>query len=195
MEDSYMRRHFFKSVAALSAGAAVGGLMTKTVFAQTSPEASLAECEAGVIAAGSSDVQRRYIRTPTGYMMVLRMGDNVFEQLSKFAVAELIPAASLSAIGFGHATFGFWDASKKAFDSKTFRNVEMGSIVGSVAWKEGKPSIHAHGIAGDKNFNTYGGHLLDLEVGTGSMEITLLIHSKRLERGIDPCIGANVLGI
>jgi len=71
----------------------------------------------------------------------------------------------------------------------------MGSIVGSVAWKEGEPSIHAHGVAGDSNFNAYGGHLLDLEVGTGSMGITLFVHQKRLARGIDPCIGANVLGI
>ncbi|TCK36589.1 hypothetical protein B0G84_5599 [Paraburkholderia sp. BL8N3] len=195
MEDSYMRRHFFRSVAALSAGAAVGGLGMNRAFAQGGGDASLAQCEAGVIASSSGDVQRRYIRTPTGYLMVLRMGDNVFEQLTKFAIAEQIPAATLNAIGFGHATFGFWDATKKAFDAKTFRNVEMGSIVGSVAWKEGKPSIHAHGIAGDRNFNAFGGHLLDLEVGTGSMEITLLRHEKRLERGIDPCIGANVLGI
>jgi hypothetical protein len=32
-------------------------------------------------------------------------------------------------------------------------------------------------------------------VGTGSMEITLIVHQKRLERAVDPCIGANVLGI
>lgn len=176
----------------LSAGAAVASIAPATAFAQS---ASPAECEAGVIAAGSADVQQRYVKTPTGYFMVLRMGDNVFEHLSRFATAESIPAASVTAIGFGHATFGFWNANKKDFDAKTFRNVEMGSIVGSVAWKEGKPSIHIHGVAGDSNFNAYGGHLLNLEVGTGSMEITLNTHAKRLERTTDPCIGANVLGI
>lgn len=192
MDETYLRRHFFKNIAVLSAGAAVASVAPAKAFAQS---ASPAECEAGVIAAGGTDVQRRYVKTPTGYFMVLRMGDNVFDHLATFAIAESIPAASVTAIGFGHATFGFWNASKKNFDAKTFRNVEMGSIAGSVAWKEGKPSIHIHGIAGDSNFNAYGGHLLDLEVGTGSMEITLNVHQKRLERAIDPCIGANVLGI
>ncbi|BBQ00864.1 hypothetical protein BSFA1_59920 [Burkholderia sp. SFA1] len=192
MDETYLRRHFFKNIAALSAGALAASVIPSGVAAQTQTPA---ECEAGVISAGGPDVQRRYIRTPTGYFMVLRMGDNVFEHLTKFALAENIPAASVTGIGFGHPTFGFWNAAKKDFDAKTFRNVEMGSLAGSVAWKEGKPSIHMHGMAGDSNFNAYGGHLLDLEVGTGSMEITLIIHQKRLERAIDPCIGANVLGI
>ncbi|VVE15520.1 hypothetical protein PEP31012_02865 [Pandoraea eparura] len=192
MDETHLRRHFFKNVAFLSVGAIATSIMPTGALAQAK---SPAECEAEVITAGGPDVQRRYIKTPTGYFMVLRMGDNVFEQLTKFAIAENIPAASVAAIGFGHATFGSWNAAKKDFDSKTFRNVEMASIVGSVAWKEGKPSIHIHGIAGDSTFSAYGGHLLDLEVGTGSMEITLNVHQKRLERAIDPCIGANVLGI
>ena len=137
----------------------------------------------------------RYIKTPTGYLMVLRMGDNAFAELTKLAKAESIPAASVTALGFAHATFGYWNADRKEFDAKTFSNVEMGSIAGSVAWKEGEPSIHLHGVAGDSNFNAYGGHLLDLEVGTGSMEITLIVHEKKLERAIDACIGANVLGL
>ncbi|MDR3101007.1 MAG: DNA-binding protein [Paraburkholderia sp.] len=192
MDETYLRRHFLRNIAYLSAGAVATSVMSNSASAQTS---SPAECEAGVIAAGGADVQRRYIKTPTGYFMVLRMGDNVFEHLTNFATAENVPSASLTALGFGHPTFGFWNAGKKAFDAKTFHNVEMGSIVGSVAWHEGKPSLHLHGVAGDSNFNAYGGHLLNLEVGTGSMEITLTVHQKRLERGIDPCIGANVLGV
>ncbi|KJK25876.1 hypothetical protein UB46_02360 [Burkholderiaceae bacterium 16] len=138
---------------------------------------------------------KRYIKTPTGYLLVLRMGDNVFEQIEAFAICERVPSASLSAIGFANVTFGFWDADKKAFNPKTFRNVEMASIVGSLAWKEGKPSIHAHGVAGDKLFDTYGGHILAMEVGTGSLEVTVTVYPQQLERAIDPKIGANVLGL
>ncbi|WP_410054233.1 PCC domain-containing protein [Cupriavidus sp. BIC8F] len=71
----------------------------------------------------------------------------------------------------------------------------MASIVGSLAWKEGKPSIHAHGVAGDSSFDTYGGHILSMEVGTGSLEVTVTVYPQQLERGIDPKIGANVLGL
>ncbi|WP_235844831.1 PPC domain-containing DNA-binding protein [Cupriavidus agavae] len=136
---------------------------------------------------------KRYIQTPTGYLLVLRMGDNVLERLAVFAACEKIPSASLSAIGFAHVTFGFWDAGKQQFNPKTYRDVEMASVVGSLAWKEGKPSIHIHGVAGDSKFDTYGGHILAMEVGTGSLEVTVSVHGQRLDRAIDPRIGANVL--
>jgi len=32
-------------------------------------------------------------------------------------------------------------------------------------------------------------------VGTGSCEITVILHPHRLERFVDPAIGANVLGL
>lgn len=136
---------------------------------------------------------RRYIRTPSGYLLVLRMGDNVLERLAAFAECEKIPSASLSAIGFATVTFGFWDAGKQQFNPKTYRDVEMASVVSSLAWKEGKPSVHIHGVAGDGKFDTYGGHILAMEVGTGSLEVTVAVHNQRLERAIDPLIGANVL--
>lgn len=47
----------------------------------------------------------------------------------------------------------------------------------------------------DATFNGAGGHLLGLTVGTGSCEITVLLHPSRLERFVDPAIGANVLGL
>lgn len=194
MTDIYLGRRLFTGLAAVSAGAAMSTLASRPARAQSATQTP-AQCEADLIAKLGADVQRRYIRTPSGYLMVLRMGDNLFEHLTRLAIDEKLPSASLTGIGFGHPTFGFWNAEKRAFDPRTFRNVEMGSLTGSVAWKEGKPSIHIHGVAGDNTFATYGGHLLDLEVGTGSLEITLIVHDKRLERAVDPCIGANVLGL
>jgi len=194
MTYMYPGRRPFAGLAAAAGGAAMNSGTSGPACAQTSTQTP-AQCEADLIAQLGADVQRRYIKTPSGYLMVLRMGDNLFEHLTRLAIDEKLPSASLTGIGFGHPTFGFWNAEKKAFDPRTFRNVEMGSLTGSVAWKEGKPSIHIHGVAGDSTFAAYGGHLLDLEVGTGSLEITLIVHDKRLERAVDPCIGANVLGL
>jgi predicted DNA-binding protein with PD1-like motif len=143
----------------------------------------------------ATEATPRYTKTATGYLMVLRMGDNAFKELTKLAIAENIPSASISGIGFGNVKFGFWNKDKKEFDAKTFNSVEMASVTGSVAWKNDQPSIHMHGVAGDATFQAYGGHILDFEVTTGSMELTVIVHPRRLERGIDPCIGANVLGI
>ena len=67
--------------------------------------------------------------------------------------------------------------------------------MGSLAWKEGKPLPHLHAVACDSTFAAYGGHLLALEVGTGSMELTITVHSQPLQRQTDEHTGANVLDL
>lgn len=69
----------------------------------------------------------------------------------------------------------------------------MGNLTGSIAWNEDKPSLHIHGIATDEKFNAYGGHILSLQVGTGSMEIYITTNSEKLQRKIEQSLGANVL--
>ena len=120
----------------------------------------------------------RYIKTAYGYLMVLREGDDVLANIENLAKEKKIPSANFTGIGFAsEATFGFFDFNAKKFNPKTFNKVEMGSLTGSIAWKEGKPSIHIHGVATDDKFNAYGGHILALKVGTGSMEIYITTHT------------------
>ena len=49
----------------------------------------------------------RYTKTPTGYLMVLLQGDNMFVQLEALMDSEQIPSASFSAFGFAK-TCHFW---------------------------------------------------------------------------------------
>lgn len=136
----------------------------------------------------------RYIKTPSGYLMVLRQGDDVLAHIENLAKSENIPSASFTGIGFASdVTFGFYDFEAKKFNPKTFKKVEMGSLTGSVAWDEKGPSIHVHGVATDDKFNAYGGHILSLHVGTGSMEIYINVNDKKLERKIEQPLNANVL--
>lgn len=136
----------------------------------------------------------RYTKTQQGYLMVLREGDNVLELIEKLAKEQNIPSANFSGIGFAQeATFGFYDFGEKKFHPKTFNKVEMGSITGSIAWSGDKPSIHMHGVATDDKFDAYGGHVLGLKVGTGSMEIYINLNSQKLERKIEQPLNANVL--
>lgn len=136
----------------------------------------------------------RYTKTPTGFLMVLRENDDVLAQIENLAKTENIPSASFTGIGFAkEATFGFYDFQVKKFNPKTYKKVEMGSLTGSIAWNEKGPSIHVHGVATDEKFNAYGGHILSLHVGTGSMEIYVTIHDKKLERKIEQPLNANVL--
>lgn len=136
----------------------------------------------------------RYIKTPTGYLMVLRQGDDVISNIENLAKTENIPSASFTGIGFAsEVTFGFYDFNAKKFNPKTFSKVEMGSLTGSIAWNEKGPSIHVHGVATDDQFNAFGGHILSLYVGTGSMEVYVTLNDQKLDRKIEQPLNANVL--
>lgn len=142
----------------------------------------------------ASEPVPRYVKTPTGYLMVLRQGDDVIANLQQLAERESVPSASITGIGFMRdITFGFYDFGKKDFEPKSFHDVEIAGMTGSIAWKDGKPSVHLHAAAAGRDFNAVGGHVLDAKVGTGSAEITVVTHDKRLERKVDPDLGVNVL--
>lgn len=138
----------------------------------------------------------RYTKVNTGYLMVLRQGDTVFSQLERIAIKEKIPSANFSGMGFlGHVRFGFFNTTTKEYEPRDFYNLELASLTGTIAWEQGKPSLHMHGVGGDKEMKTYSGHILSAVVGTGSLEILITVHQERLERKMDPVIGAKVLQV
>ncbi|WP_231426815.1 PPC domain-containing DNA-binding protein [Pedobacter sp. Leaf250] len=167
-----MKKFFYLSLLFL------GGLITN-VFAQTN----------------APDTAKRYIKTATGFLMVLRQGDDVLAHLENFAVKESIPSASYSGMGFVNAKFGFFNFKTKEYEPEEFKDVELASMSGSIAWQNGKASLHTHGTVTGKDFKAYGGHLLAATVGTGSVEITIIVHQQKLERIKEEPLGANVLNL
>ena len=149
-----------------------------------------------VSAQQNKDSKKRYIKVPEGYLMVLLQGDNILQELEAFAEAEKIPAANFTGMGFVKTIkFGFFNFETKKYDPKEFTDSELASMNGTIAHQNGKVSIHAHGIVTDKTFAAFGGHILDGKVGTGSVEIMILVHDKPFERIMEKDIGANVLCI
>jgi uncharacterized protein len=137
---------------------------------------------------------RRYIATPTGFLMVLRQHDDVLARLRELMHEEEVPSASIAGFGFvATATFGFFDFDRGDYDPRTFTDLEITGLTGTLAWKDGQPAIHAHASGGDRAFRVVGGHVLALVVGRGSFEVTVTVHPHRLDRRRDPDIGADVL--
>lgn len=137
----------------------------------------------------------RYTKVPAGYLMVLREGDDILKEIENLAVAEKIPSANFTGMGFVTMTFGFFDFKTKKYNPKEFKDMELASMHGTIAWQNGKPSIHAHGTVTGKDFTAHGGHILSGTVGTGSVEILVTLHDKKLERIMEQPLGANVLCI
>lgn len=127
--------------------------------------------------------------------MVLRQGDDVFEQLRQLARTENVQSATLSGFGFVHARFGYFDRERQDYLPREFRDVELASLQGSLAWQDGQPSVHAHGVVTDREFRAHGGHLLALTVGSGSVELNVSTRQQKLLRVRDPELGANVLSL
>lgn len=137
---------------------------------------------------------KRYTKVQDGYLMVLRQGDDIFKQLEAFAKTENILSANFTGMGFaGSITFGFFNYQTKQFERQEFQKVEIASLNGTIGKKGDAYSIHAHGVVTGRDFNAHGGHMLFGTVGTGSVEIMILVHDKAFERKFDPKIGADVL--
>ncbi|MBB4840898.1 putative DNA-binding protein with PD1-like motif [Sphingomonas kyeonggiensis] len=137
---------------------------------------------------------KRVVPVPGGFLMVLRQGDDVFEHLESLMIEADIPAASIRGFGFaGSIRFGFFDFGRRDYDPRDFTDVEVTGLTGTLAWKDGKPAVHAHATAAGRDFQAVGGHLLGLAVGRGSIEMTITVHDQRLERHFEEDIGANVL--
>lgn len=138
---------------------------------------------------------KKYTRVPAGYLMVLRQGDSILNEIEALAQVEKIPSATFSGMGFVNITFGFFDFKTRQYTPKEFRDVELASMQGTIAWQKGKVSLHAHGVVTDKTFQAYGGHILKGAVGTGSVEILVTVHDQPLERVFEDALGANVLSL
>jgi predicted DNA-binding protein with PD1-like motif len=66
--------------------------------------------------------------------------------------------------------------------------VELLSLVGDVALKDGKPMVHAHAVIGKKDGTTYGGHLLEAHIRP-TCEVVLTESPIPLQKHIDPQSG------
>lgn len=98
------------------------------------------------------------------FILVLEDGEEAFGAISRFAAAEQIGGASLSAIGaFGSAVIGFFDFATKTYNKIPVREqCEVLSGIGDIAiGDDGKPSVHLHAVLGLSDGSTRGGHFME----------------------------------
>jgi predicted DNA-binding protein with PD1-like motif len=107
---------------------------------------------------------RRVAEGPANvHVVILDAGDEAFAALTRFANAEKLSAASLTAIGaFEKATIGWFDLA-----AKDYRKIEINeqcevlSALGDVAiGDDGRASLHVHVVLGLSDGTTRGGHFL-----------------------------------
>ena len=123
----------------------------------------------------------------TTHVLVFQTGDEVVSTLEAFAREHEITAARFTAIGaFSEATLGYFDWERKEYkEIPLAEQVEVLTLAGDVALKDGKPSVHAHVVLGKRDATAHGGHLLEARVRP-TLELVLVESPAHLRKEHDP---------
>jgi predicted DNA-binding protein with PD1-like motif len=128
--------------------------------------------------------------------VIFDAGDEVIANLQDFAHAHSIDAAHFTAIGaFESATLGYFSWDKKDYlRIPVQEQVEVLTLAGDIALKDGQPKVHAHVVLGRRDGTTLGGHLLEARVRP-TLELMLTESPAYLKRVHDPETGLALIRI
>jgi predicted DNA-binding protein with PD1-like motif len=127
-------------------------------------------------------------QTPKTFVLVFQTGDELAKGLLQFAVEQRLSAARFEGLGGLSSVRLAWFSweSKKYEPSVTLdEQVELLSLIGDVALRDGKPFVHAHAVISKKDGTAYGGHLLEARIRP-TCEIVLTESPTPLEKVVDP---------
>jgi predicted DNA-binding protein with PD1-like motif len=134
---------------------------------------------------------------PKTFVVILDTGDEILSSLKSFANAEKLTGSSFKAIGaLSSVELGWfnWETKKYQTAVKLDEQVELLSLIGDIAGKDGEPQIHAHLVVGKEDGSAHGGHLISAVVRP-TCEIVLTESPQHLHKQTDPESGIALIRI
>lgn len=130
------------------------------------------------------------------FAVVFDAGDEVVAGLTRLAQEHGLAASHLTAIGaFSRVTLGYFDRERKEYLRIPVREqVEVLSLVGDIALKDGTPQLHAHVVVGKRDGTAHGGHLLEAVVWP-TLEVILVESPRHLRRRSDARTGLALIDL
>ena len=125
---------------------------------------------------------------PKTLVVILDTGDEILSALKSVAHTEKLVGSSFKAIGaLSDVELGWfnWETRKYQTAIKLKEQVELLSLIGDIALKDGEPQVHAHLVIGRKDGTAHGGHLLSAMVRP-TCEIVITESPRQLQKEIDP---------
>jgi uncharacterized protein len=126
--------------------------------------------------------------SPKTFMIVFETGDELARGLSEFAREQNLSAASFKAVGaLSSVRLGWfnWESKKYEPSVTLHEQLELLSLIGDVALKDGKPVVHSHTVVGKQDGTAHGGHLLEAYIRP-TCEVILTKSPVHLQKFIDP---------
>jgi uncharacterized protein len=125
---------------------------------------------------------------PRTYVLIFSTGDEIAAGLKKFASDQTMHGSSFKAIGaLSSVKLGWfnWETKKYQVAVALDEQVELLSMIGDIAMKDGKPEVHAHVVIGKSDGTAHGGHLLEATVRP-TCEVILTVSPQHLQKQLDP---------
>jgi uncharacterized protein len=123
---------------------------------------------------------------PATYALIFDAGDDPKAELEAFAREHGLSAAHFSGLGaFEEVVLGYFAWERRDYLEIPVREqVEVLSLLGDVALKDGAPEVHAHVVVGKRDGTAHGGHLLRGRVRP-TLEVVLVESPAYLRRVMD----------
>ncbi|HEX4032602.1 MAG TPA: PPC domain-containing DNA-binding protein [Terracidiphilus sp.] len=134
---------------------------------------------------------------PKTFAIILDPGEEILACLKKIAGAEGFAGSSFKAIGaLSRVELGWFNWEAKTYQTavKLEEQVELLSLIGDIALKDGEPQVHAHLVVGRADGTAHGGHLLSAIVRP-TCEIILTENPEHLQKQVDPESGIALIRI
>jgi predicted DNA-binding protein with PD1-like motif len=130
------------------------------------------------------------------FAVVLDKSDETVAQLLAFARQHQVNGAGLTAIGAcREAALAYFDPERKRYhDIPVAEQVEVLSLVGDIATKDGEPALHAHAVLGRRDGSTVGGHLKRAVVWP-TLEVIITETPKHLRKRVDEDTGLALIAL
>lgn len=130
------------------------------------------------------------------FALIFDTGDEVASGLLEFARSNRLAGSHFTAIGaFSDVTLGYFDWERKEYMKIPVREqVEVLSLVGDIALKDGQPQVHAHVVVGKSDGTAHGGHLLEAHVRP-TLEVIVVESPKHLRRTHDAASGLALINL
>jgi uncharacterized protein len=117
-----------------------------------------------------------------GLIVVLEPGEELHTSVIRAAKIHGIQGGLISAIGaVDDLELGYFRLPEKTYDRMTTRDrLEVISLTGNLALKDGAPFLHVHGVFSGPDFKAFGGHVFRA-VASITLEV-MVIGGGKLER-------------
>lgn len=131
---------------------------------------------------------KQIAENPKTIVVILDTGDEILSSLNSIARTEHLAGSSFKAIGaLSNVELGWfnWETKKYQTAVKLQEQIELLSLIGDIAVKDGEPQVHAHLVIGRKDGTAHGGHLVKATVRP-TCEIVITESPQHLQKQIDP---------